>query len=487
MLRNSIFIVKNKIKFECEIRGKRDFVGWNVGIKEQKGTGRNGNGTMGNSDSGRQARKKMAIITAYRVVQEKVDNAGVKTSVAQQYAMLREMGETNPNPRKQFMTDLKKYIRSLQDQMEIVLVMDAYEQWERKLSKIKEFAMELGLINVGKTLHDDLPPTFPASKRTLDFMLASEGVMPCVEVMGMVPYIKQSLGDHRGMYVDLNARKLLGLDGVDEETSITRRLQYSDVKKVKKYVEVLEAKLKDHKVFERMESLVEKMKKQKGMMNLDEVVYEQLDRDVFLLEKCAEKKCTRVSYRRYAWSPTLDRAIKRVRLWSRVVDHGWTSPCKVIQGLAKELEVGTKPITKQQQQERLKEAEKELQEVQKNSAEIRVEFLNELAARYAIENNISEEIAVRELLAHEELKEIFKEVRYGLTEYRQGQTYRIWLPNDNNPRSLPPSNWKVINSPSVEVTDSEEMNKKLVERNTHHLQQAKATPFADCELGKRLG
>ena len=71
-----------------------------MGIKEQKGTGRNGNGTMGNSDSGRQARKKLAIITAYRVVQEKVDNAGVKTSVAQQYAMLREMGKNNPNPRK---------------------------------------------------------------------------------------------------------------------------------------------------------------------------------------------------------------------------------------------------------------------------------------------------------------------------------------------------------------------------------------------------
>ena len=46
---------------------------------------------------------------------------------------------------------------------------------------------------------------------------------------------------------------------------------------------------------------------------------------------------------------------------------------------------------------------------------------------------------------------------------------------------------KAVKSPLVEVTDSEEMNKKLVERNTHHLHQAKATPFADCELGKRLG
>ena len=135
----------------------------------------------------------------------------------------------------------------------------------------------------------------------------------------------------------------------------------------------------------------------------------------------------------------------------------------------------------------MKEAEKELQEVQKNSAEIRVEFLHKLAARYAIENNIPEEIAIRELLAHEELKEIFKEVRYGLTEFRQGQTYRIWLPSDNNPKSLPPSNWKVIKSPLVEITDNDKMNKKLVERNTHHLQQAKATPFAESELGKRLG
>ena len=98
--------------------------------------------------------RKLAIITAYRVVQNNVDNAGVKTSVAQQYAMLREMGKKNPNPRQQMLTDLKKYIRSLQDKMEIVLVMDANEQWEGKSSKIKEFAMDLGLRNVGKELHD---------------------------------------------------------------------------------------------------------------------------------------------------------------------------------------------------------------------------------------------------------------------------------------------------------------------------------------------
>ena len=46
---------------------------------------------------------------------------------------------------------------------------------------------------------------------------------------------------------------------------------------------------------------------------------------------------------------------------------------------------------------------------------------------------------------------------------------------------------KKITTPPIEITDSETMNKLILERNKNHLKQAKDTPFANTILGKKLG
>jgi len=48
------------------------------------------------------------VATAYRVQQENLE--GTKTSFAQQKKLLRKKGVENPNPRKQWLTDLSKQI-----------------------------------------------------------------------------------------------------------------------------------------------------------------------------------------------------------------------------------------------------------------------------------------------------------------------------------------------------------------------------------------
>ena len=50
---------------------------------------------------------------------------------------------------------------------------------------------------------------------------------------------------------------------------------------------------------------------------------EKLDMDVYRLAKHAENKCYPISLRKYAWSPVLDKAIKKVRLWKKIKKIGW--------------------------------------------------------------------------------------------------------------------------------------------------------------------
>ena len=53
----------------------------------------------------------------------------MKTSLAQQYGILCEKGKSNPNPRRQFIKDMKKWIKKYRDKMHIVLTLDANEEW----------------------------------------------------------------------------------------------------------------------------------------------------------------------------------------------------------------------------------------------------------------------------------------------------------------------------------------------------------------------
>ena len=59
----------------------------------------------------------------------------------------------------------------------------------------------------------------------------------------------------------------------------------------------------------------------------------------------------------------------------------------------------------------------ELHKVRRASPETRVRFLKSLAEQFAEENKTSKEIAIRELMKHEEIREIFKEIGHRLKPF----------------------------------------------------------------------
>ena len=110
-----------------------------------------------------------------------------------------------------------------------------------------------------------------------------------MEAMTRTPHIKSTLGDHRGTYVDLNIEKLLGIGDIDIESNPMRKLQTKDVKATEKYLDKVEEAFKNHKVFDRMETLWEKLKITGRSTKEDVVEYEKIDRDVFRLCRGSEK------------------------------------------------------------------------------------------------------------------------------------------------------------------------------------------------------
>ena len=53
-------------------------------------------------------KKSVVFITPYRVGIPKIQDVGPKTVMAQQFGILSELGVKNPDPRNQFIKDLKK-------------------------------------------------------------------------------------------------------------------------------------------------------------------------------------------------------------------------------------------------------------------------------------------------------------------------------------------------------------------------------------------
>ena len=122
--------------------------------------------------------------------------------------------------------------------------------------------------------------------------------------------------------MDINVAKLLGIGKVDMAMMPGRKLQSKNTKATKDYLKQTRLSWTEHKVFERMENLCEDLRNTKIMTEEMIETYNKIDRDVFRLCLSAEKKCVHVSTRRYVWSPKLDQAIKKERLWDKIVKIG---------------------------------------------------------------------------------------------------------------------------------------------------------------------
>ena len=419
------------------------------------------------------------IITGYRCVkQQTTQTAGMTTTYMQQERILKQRGITS-TPQKCFIDDLEKFVRNkVSDGHEILLTLDANEQWEDKNSAIKDLALKLGLYDIPKERNPGgVAPSYVRSNcgRRIDFLLGTENVLKATCKYGMFIEGIDILGDHRPQYLDINIEELLHLNSYDIGSPSSRRLRSTDPMCVGKYCEAVHTHFNNHKVFERMEQLWVEIQNQVTMTPSQVGKYEAIDRDVYRLCKNAEHSLKLHRHRKYVWSPALDEAVSEVQYWKlrkkkyndqdetvRVVKKGEE------RGIADDIEHDMPTIN-----ESLRQAYSTLRQVQKKDGERRQEFLNNMAEKYAGENKLSKEKAIRELMSHEELREMFRTVRLKIKGARSPPLSEVWSMDKDDQKTI--------------ITGSQEVEDHLLQRNWSQLRQAANTPFADGECGQYIG
>ena len=419
------------------------------------------------------------IITAYRCCEgQNHNNVGTYSTYMQQETLLRRKGITK-SPQECFITDLIKFIESLNTKgHEILLCLDANETWDCRGSRINELALRTGLSDIANEWHDgSVPATYTRanSARRIDYLLGSEGVMENVLAMGIASKeYDPVLGDHRPQYVDLNIKNILKLNVHDAESPTSRRLKSSNPKSTETYINKTKDHFSAHNIFNRVEQLWNELDSSVIMTPVQIDRYDAIDRDIYRLCTNSESIIRGHRHTKYVWSPALDSAVNVVRYWTQRQKCFASKPKStylitkgVANGMCDNTILDYEEITAE-----LAQAYSMLSDIQAKDKEKRVEFLNSLAEKYAQDNKLDLATAVRELMEHEETRELFRTIRLKLDGARAPQMSEIWLPNGDDEK--------------IVLSDSKEVEEHLLQRNWSQLRQAANTPFADGDLGDLL-
>ena len=177
------------------------------------------------------------IVTGYQTGVQS-GTPGRKTAWSQQQTMLLKEQRTE-KPHEAFYVDLTQWLRQYKtNQMEIFISLDANEQWDDQ-AKIKLFADKLDLLNINHECNIvETHPNMANSTRstTIDYCLGSPRVVENIVYASSAPYDMETLGDHRGIILDINTSILLGEIPQTEDIR-TRKLVLSNPKAVKKYLD----------------------------------------------------------------------------------------------------------------------------------------------------------------------------------------------------------------------------------------------------------
>ena len=139
------------------------------------------------------------------------------------------------------------------------------------------------------------------------------------------------------------------------------------------------------------------------------------------------------------WSPALDKAHEHLQYWKkRRLAFGDVAKTGALLVVADKLEIEDyvdKDLAAVISHSH--EAEKQLFKIQKQDKEYRVQYLLQMAEKYAMENDLSKETAIRELLCHEEVRDTFRTIRERMGVTRSPQMTEVWLQDsDTNDKTV---------------------------------------------------
>jgi hypothetical protein len=202
--------------------------------------------------------QKLSVITAYRTCDGSISTAPLGSTYHREYSYYKDQGETSPQPRRRFLQDLQNAIATLQaDNHAVMIMIDANSTLDSDRHFL-DMINSLDLIDLHKNAA--APSTYIGSPdRRIDYILGCPRIQLILSRQGSLAYFEGPHSDHRGLYVDLDLKKLfdLDLDSVQLANASLRPLRTGNPEIVSQYIKGMKQYYEVHNMTSRINRLSE--------------------------------------------------------------------------------------------------------------------------------------------------------------------------------------------------------------------------------------
>ena len=146
----------------------------------------------------------------------------------------------------------------------------------------------MGMVNIMEERKgpNELPTTYDRGQHCLDIIARSaHGKKEIVHAAGFLPFYQPFASDHRVSFVDLDAITLFNKSKPDTTKPVYHTFHTSNKKKCDKYIEILETKLEENRIFQKADKMRDRiLEYQKNHIEIDD---ENEERQL-IIQKCKQ-------------------------------------------------------------------------------------------------------------------------------------------------------------------------------------------------------
>lgn len=374
------------------------------------------------------------------------------------------------DPVEAFYRDLGSAIHQWQEEGDQLIVMGDWNE-DVQSTNIKRWMNVFGLEEAITYQHDGrAPATYQRGKRPIDGIFVSPNLIP--DRSGYLPF-GMLPGDHRGIWMDIEKKYVYGYTVADTPIAAARRLKLNDPRVVKRYIDTLHELFKHHNLYGRVRNLRQSIEDSLTEKQAEE--YEEIDG---IRERCmkrAEQKCRKLKMGGRKWSPELQNARDKIKMWTLVRRR--CKNCKVstrtIIRLNKKLEVNTKNATLQQAQEALNKAYLEYKALRIQHEDLNKTYRERLAKAKAAEGNTKAATELRNIQHREMQRKTARRIKRALRKNVRAGTTKVQV---------------MENGTMQELTSKSDMEKAILQENEDKFHQTEGwCPLLHGQLALDLG
>ena len=419
---------------------------------------------------------QLLILCAYQVCQSS-GRSGDTTAYSQQYSILRRRGSDSPNPRRQFVQDLKALLTPYTEaHADIILMGDFNETIGIASHGMAQVIADCELTDVQAFRHgmDVEQSTYARGPNRVDYFLVSSRLLPHVVRQGCEPFNVRIFSDHRGLFLDMSYPGFFDRAPNTLAPPSRRNLIYDCPRHVRNYLRYLDKYMKDHNLVDRAIRL--------STDNRDDAFAEAFDRDFTKGLLAADNSCR--NFQRSPWSRTLHDAMTEKYIYLRQLSalrtgRDMSGPISILQ--AKLPSAVLLPTSIPDAKQILRQTQKHCRAVVRRAFDLAKEHQETRIVAKQLANPSSDPESMAKIIRNRDaIRRMWRRIPSSKTK-SSGGISMIKVPLD--PHADPKHPDTVFRS----VVDPVEMESLLLSRNRKHFRQADSNPLAAPTISARLG